>query len=121
MKKSAKKKKKSSAPNRKPGASRPKPLKEKKRGSRNRPWFVYVIQAENGALYTGITTDIMRRFEEHNSKKRGARFFRMQTAVQVMWTERHSSRSSASRREAAIKQMKREEKKRLVGIQHPTT
>lgn len=97
----------------KPRQRAPKPLK-KKIISKNKPWFVYVIQAENGALYTGITTDVARRFDEHATKKRGARFFHMQTPVEVMWTEKHPTRSSALKREAAIKAMKREEKKLLL-------
>lgn len=73
-------------------------------------WFVYIIAAENGNLYTGITTDLQRRFAEHQSKQGGARFFHTSAAKQMVFHEIHPNRSSASRREAAIKKLSRKEK-----------
>ena len=77
-------------------------------------WFVYIIEAENGHLYTGITTDIDRRFAEHQSKQGGARFFHTSSAKQIVFQEPHPDRSSASKREAAIKKLSRKSKIALI-------
>tara|TARA_R110002050_G_scaffold57423_3_gene128880 strand:- start:34310 stop:34567 length:258 start_codon:yes stop_codon:yes gene_type:complete len=77
-------------------------------------WFVYIIEAENGHFYTGITTDLARRFAEHQTKQGGARFFHTSAAKQMVYQEPHSDRSSASKREAAIKKMSRKAKITLI-------
>jgi len=77
-------------------------------------WFVYIVEAENGTLYTGITTDLERRFSEHQSKKSGARFFHTSPAKQMVYHEPHPDRSSASKREAAIKKLSRQVKILLI-------
>lgn len=80
-------------------------------------WFVYVIEASDGSLYTGVTTDVERRFNEHcgNGKgpNKGAKFFRGRQPVKIVYTESHPDRGSAQRRESAIKNLTREEKLRL--------
>jgi putative endonuclease len=76
-------------------------------------WFVYIIRASDGRLYTGITTDVQRRFDEHGSTGKGARFFRGRRPVEVVYTETHPDRSSALKREAAIKNLNRDEKVEL--------
>ena len=80
----------------------------------NKPWFVYIIEAENGHLYTGITTDLERRFSEHKHKLKGARFFHTSSAKQIVYHEPQSDRSSASKREAAIKKLSRQAKIKLI-------
>ncbi|NQZ52928.1 MAG: GIY-YIG nuclease family protein [Piscirickettsiaceae bacterium] len=80
-------------------------------------WFVYIIEAENGHFYTGITTDIKRRFSEHQSKQGGARFFHTSSAKKIVFQEPHPDRSSASKREAAIKKLSRQAKKELIAQQ----
>lgn len=77
-------------------------------------WFVYIVEAENGHLYTGITTDLARRFAEHQQKQAGARFFNSSPAKQMVFHEPHSDRSSASKREAAIKKLSRKAKIALI-------
>lgn len=73
-------------------------------------WFVYIIQTEKGHLYTGITTDIERRFKEHSNSSKGAKYFRGKVPVQVIYRRIFKDRSSASKHEALIKKMKRSEK-----------
>jgi len=77
-------------------------------------WFVYMIEAENGNLYTGITTDLDRRFAEHQSKQGGAKFFHSSAAKQMVFQEPHPDRSSASKREIAIKKLSRKAKIDLI-------
>ena len=77
-------------------------------------WFVYIVEAENGHYYTGITTDVKRRFSEHRNKQKGARFFNTSSAKQIVYQEQHPDRSHASKREAAIKKLSRQAKIKLI-------
>lgn len=81
----------------------------------NQAWFVYIIEASDGSLYTGVTTDVARRFDEHCSSNKGAKFFRGRVPREIVFIERHPDRSSAQRREATIKKMDREGKINLIG------
>ena len=78
-------------------------------------WSVYIIEASDASLYTGITTDVDRRFEEHASGKKGAKFFNGSPPVPEVYRENDHSRSSASKREAEIKKLSRLDKKTLIG------
>lgn len=77
-------------------------------------WYVYMIRASDGSLYTGITTDVERRFNEHCSPEKGARFFRGRKPLEVVYTENHPDRSSALKRESAIKNLTRGEKIEMI-------
>lgn len=76
-------------------------------------WQVYIIICADNSLYTGITTDIERRFRQH-TEGRGARYFRGRAPRRVVFLERGHCRSTASRREAEIKKMRRAEKCLLI-------
>lgn len=78
-------------------------------------WWVYLVRSRSGKLYTGITTDPERRFREHCGEGgRGARFFRGDPAEAMVYCEPAENRSMASRREAAIKKLRRSEKESLI-------
>jgi putative endonuclease len=66
-------------------------------------YFVYILECKDGSLYTGITTDVKRRFREHQ-KGVGSNFTRAKKAERILYNERHESRS------AALKKWKREKK-----------
>jgi len=76
-------------------------------------WQVYIILCTDNSLYTGITLDIDRRLSEHGGTL-GAKYFRGRKPQQVVYLEGGHSRSSASKREAAIKKLKRAEKLVLI-------
>jgi putative endonuclease len=78
------------------------------------PWYVYIIQNEKGHLYTGITTNLERRFKEHSGGKRGAKFFRSGAPVEILFTKKFPNRSLASKFEASVKKLNRKEKLRLL-------
>ena len=78
------------------------------------PWSVYIIESSDASLYTGITTDVDRRFEEHANGNKGAKFFNGRKPVKVVYMENGHDRRSASKREAEIKKMSRLEKKALI-------
>ena len=77
-------------------------------------WQVYIIRCSDGSLYTGITRDIGRRLAQHGSSA-GAKYFRGRRPEAVVYLEGGHDRSSASRREAWIKQLRRTDKLRLIG------
>lgn len=83
-----------------------------------RQWLVYMIRADDGRYYTGITTDLKRRWREHTSSGRGAKFFRGRKPDALIYVETGHDRSSASRREAAIKQLERAQKQQLAAALH---
>lgn len=78
-----------------------------------KPWFVYLIRANTGALYCGISPDPIRRLEQHRTG-RGARFFRTCTAQALVYVEACSDQGQALRRERAIKQLSKTAKEALV-------
>ncbi len=84
-------------------------------------WFVYVVKCSDGSLYTGIATDVERRFSEHQAMqqpagaaKRGAKYFLGRRPLAVVYREGGHNRSSASRREAEIKKLTALQKQRLI-------
>ena len=79
------------------------------------PWFVYIIENEKGFLYTGITTDIERRLKQHRGLlKGGAKFFHTGAPVRVMYKKKFADRSLASKFEALVKKLTREDKIYLI-------
>ncbi|TDX32352.1 putative endonuclease [Modicisalibacter xianhensis] len=66
-------------------------------------WYLYVIETAAGALYTGITTDVERRFGEHCGGRRGARSLRGKGPLRLVHHERVGSQSEALRLEAWLK------------------
>lgn len=76
-----------------------------------------MIECKDGNIYTGITTDVARRFSEHLSGTKGAKFFRKSPPVKILYTEEHSSRSEASKREYEIKKYSRAKKINLIEMQ----
>ena len=80
-------------------------------------WTVYIIEASDNSLYTGISTDVERRWLEHVSGKAGAKYFRGRTPQKLVYQEAASDRSIASQREAAIKKMTRQQKLAMINAQ----
>jgi putative endonuclease len=76
-------------------------------------WCVYIIRCSDDTFYTGITTDIDRRFNQH-AEGAGAKYFRARRPLQVAYLEKGHNRSSATKREAQIKVMNRADKTLLV-------
>ncbi|MFW5963255.1 MAG: GIY-YIG nuclease family protein [Natronomonas sp.] len=75
--------------------------------------YVYVIECDDGSLYTGYTTDVQRRVREHDAGD-GAKYTRGRTPVELVYTESFDSKSRAMSREYELKQLSRAEKERLV-------
>jgi putative endonuclease len=78
-------------------------------------WTVYIVRCADGSLYTGISVEVLRRIEEHNSSDQlGARYTRTRRPVELVYCEPAASRSEASRRERDIKRLPRHKKEALL-------
>jgi putative endonuclease len=73
-------------------------------------YFVYILKCNDGSLYTGITTDLKRRIDEHNSSKLGAKYTKVRRPVSLVYQQEFTDRSTAMIEEARIKKMTRSEK-----------
>lgn len=81
--------------------------------------FVYMVRCADDSLYTGWTTDVERRVAEHNSGD-AARYTRSRCPVELIYYEEVPDRSSALRREAEIRRLRRSAKLALVSTFRPT-
>ena len=77
-----------------------------------KPWFVYLVRAQNGSLYCGISDDPHKRFAKHQSGK-GARFFCSSPAVALVYIEAWADKSEALRQERLIKKLRKSAKEQL--------
>ncbi|MDO9181643.1 MAG: GIY-YIG nuclease family protein [Bacteriovorax sp.] len=78
-------------------------------------WFIYIILTKKNRLYTGITTDVERRYNEHASDSaKGAKFFRSDKPQAIVYVENCKNRSEASIKEAAVKKLTRLQKENFI-------
>ncbi|EKD23680.1 MAG: hypothetical protein ACD_81C00196G0007 [uncultured bacterium] len=77
------------------------------------PYFVYILECADGTLYTGIATDIARRFTEHASGK-GSKYVFARGAKRIIYSEQCPDKGTALKREIAIKRLPRNKKLELV-------
>ena len=78
-------------------------------------YYVYIVQCSDNTLYTGIATELERRVKEHNESAKGAKYTRVRRPVKLVYSEKYPDRSSASKREYAIKKkMSRIEKLEMI-------
>lgn len=77
-------------------------------------YYVYILKCSDETLYTGITTDVARRLNEHNTSKRGAKYTRVRRPVMLVFSKKCRSRASASKQEYHIKQLTRAQKLILI-------
>ena len=76
-------------------------------------WYVYIICCRDNNLYTGITPNISRRLDEHNTK-RGGSYTRIRTPVQLVYKETYVNKIEAQEREDQIKKWSRKKKLALI-------
>jgi predicted GIY-YIG superfamily endonuclease len=77
-------------------------------------WVLYILECKDGTYYTGITNDLSRRVQQHN-KGAASRYTRSRRPVKVIYQERCRNRSSALKKEYAIKALSRQEKDAYLG------
>ena len=90
--------------------------------SRRRPsavsqWWVYMIRCADGTFYTGISTDVARRFEEHASgSPKSAKYVRGRAPLELIYTKEIGTQSEATIEERRIKRLTKAQKVKLVGV-----
>ena len=77
-------------------------------------YFVYILECNDGSLYTGITTNLRKRLDEHNTKDTGAKYTKARRPVKLIYKESSENRSTASKREYEIKKLTRIKKLHLI-------
>ena len=77
-------------------------------------YFVYILECSDGSLYTGITKDVAKRLNEHNTSHKGAKYTKARRPLKLLYQEPSLDRSSASKREYAIKKLTRLKKLQLI-------
>ncbi len=81
-------------------------------------WYVYIIRCTDNSLYTGVTTDVDRRFKEHTEGKVGAKYTRANKPEKLVYAKEFAGRSEAQIEEARIKKLSKVEKEKLVANTH---
>jgi putative endonuclease len=76
-------------------------------------WYVYIIRCHDGSLYTGIATDVERRFAEHQSNV-GAKYLRGRGPLKLVFKQRIGQRSRALKVEQGIKRLPKKKKEALI-------
>ena len=77
-------------------------------------WYVYILECIDKTLYSGITVDIDRRIEEHNSSTKGAKYTRTRRPTKLVYFCKKKNRQEAAKEEWRIKHLKREDKIKLI-------
>ena len=80
--------------------------------SQAKPWYLYLIECTDGSIYTGITVDVIARYEAHRNGS-GARYTRSHPPARLLGVETHLNRSTASKAEHKIKQLTAPEKRQF--------
>ncbi len=80
----------------------------------NSKWFLYVVECSDGSLYTGITTNIERRLNEHNYGDKAAKYTRSRRPVKLVMSRACASRSEAASAEFKFKKLSRSKKMRVI-------
>jgi len=84
-----------------------------------KPWNVYILLCSDGSLYTGATTDVQRRFEQHQAG-RASKYTRARLPVKLLYVESNLTKSQALREEHRIKALPRVEKELMADCYHST-
>lgn len=77
-------------------------------------WFVYLVECIDGTIYTGCTTNVTRRIDEHNGSNRGAKYTRSRRPVKLLAAFPSATRSTAQSEESQIKKLTRAQKLALI-------
>ena len=77
-------------------------------------WFLYVLRCADGTFYTGVTTDITRRLDEHNTKKCGAKYTKTRRPVELVFWLDFGNRSRAQKAEYKFKKLTHAQKEKII-------
>ena len=80
-------------------------------------WYLYMVRCRDGSLYTGITTDVARRFAQHQGKDdTGAKYLKGKGPLTLVFEKKLGSQSLALKAEARIKKLPKAKKERLIAF-----
>jgi len=80
-------------------------------------WYLYMARCHDGSLYTGISTDVERRFAEHQGNGvSGSKYLRSRGPLTLVFKKRLGTRSLALKAERKVKKLSRERKESLIGV-----
>ena len=68
-------------------------------------WCLYVVRCSDNTLYTGVTNDLDRRLNEHNTNDRGAKYTKTRRPVNLVYYKLYKNRSAAQQAEYAFKKL----------------
>jgi len=77
-------------------------------------WFLYVLRCADDTFYTGTTTDISRRIDEHNTKQCGAKYTKARRPVKLVFWQPFENRSKAQKAEYKFKKLTRKQKEKII-------
>ncbi|NHJ48153.1 MAG: GIY-YIG nuclease family protein [Asgard group archaeon] len=77
-------------------------------------YFVYMVICADRTIYTGYTTNLLKRVEQHNKGNQGARYTRTRRPVKLAYVEIFASQKDAMKREIAIKKLSKIQKQSLI-------
>ena len=75
--------------------------------------MVYIVECNDGTLYTGISNNVSKRVSNHNLGK-GAKYTKTRLPVALKWVKECYNRSEASKEEYRIKKLTRKQKLELI-------
>ena len=77
-------------------------------------YYLYIVKCADDTLYTGITTNLEKRIQDHNTSKLGAKYTRARRPVKLVYSKKFKNRSTATQAEFKTKQLSRKEKLELI-------
>ncbi len=83
-------------------------------------WHTYIVKCADGTFYTGITTDVARRIDEHNTSPKSAKYTRGRRPVELVYFKKTKTKSAASKEEHRIKRLTRKEKTDFIQLAQPS-
>ncbi len=78
-------------------------------------WYLYLVRCGDGSLYTGVTTDVERRFKTHQEDQ-GAKYLRGRGPLALVYKEKIGAKRLAFKAEHAVKRWPKSKKEKLVRI-----
>ena len=80
-------------------------------------WYLYLIRCRDGTLYTGISTDVERRFAQHQgSGSAGSKYLKGRGSLTLVFQQKMASRSLALKREGEVKGLSKARKEKLIEV-----
>lgn len=76
-------------------------------------WYLYILRCKDNTLYTGITTNVKKRLQQHRSGK-GAKYTRGRAPLELVYQQVCKDHTEALKREAFVKKLTRKDKEALI-------